>query len=328
MAIVARRAHTPDGGSSRLKRVAFPVLTLAGMVGLSLLASACGGSSGAKVARIGTTSSGKSPASSSDTGTGDARAYSACMRSHGVPNFPDPDENGRLLVKGGVDGMNTPQGRKAAQACAHLQPNGGRPTAAQEAKDLQAFLTYARCMRSHGVPRFPDPKPGGGLQIGPKVGVNPSTPQFQAAQAACRKVVPGIPSAAPSAFAAVVRKRLPLRVWLIRSPRRSLVLDLGGRPARLRPDSVLFRPEGLSVASSSLQRRPRVEPPEKVKQGGSERSAAAHRGGGGEPGGAARRTRGPCASAQRICDPSAAEAKRWIVCGAERTQMPATASEE
>jgi hypothetical protein len=202
MAILARRAHTPNGGSSRLKRVAFPVLTLAGMVGLSLLASACGGSSGAKVARIGTTSSGKSPASSSDTGTGDARAYSACMRSHGVPNFPDPDENGRLLVKGGADGlrMNTPQAKKAAQACAHLQPNGGRLTAAQEAKDLQAFLTYARCMRSHGVPRFPDPKPGGGLQIGPKVGVNPSTPQFQAAQAACRKVVPGIPSAASTAL--------------------------------------------------------------------------------------------------------------------------------
>jgi hypothetical protein len=202
MAIVARRAHAPNGGTSRLKRVAFPVLTLAGMVGLSLLASACGGSSGAKVARIGTTSSGKSPASSSDRGTGDARAYSACMRSHGVPNFPDPDENGRLLVKGGADGlrMNTPQAKKAAQACAHLQPNGGRPTAAQEAKDLQAFLTYARCMRSHGVPRFPDPKPGGGLQIGPKLGVDPSTPQFQAAQAACRKVVPGIPSAAPTAL--------------------------------------------------------------------------------------------------------------------------------
>jgi hypothetical protein len=182
------------------RRTALRALALAAVVGLTLLAAACGGgSSGAKVARIGTTSSGKSPASSSDRGTGDARAYSACMRSHGVPNFPDPDENGRLLSKGGIAGMNTPQGRKAAQACAHLQPNGGRLTAAQEAKDLQAFLTYARCMRSHGVPRFPDPKPGGGLQVGPKVGVDPSTPQFQAAQAACRKVVPGIPGAAPSA---------------------------------------------------------------------------------------------------------------------------------
>jgi hypothetical protein len=190
---------TVTDAAAGVRTTALGALALAAVVGLTLLAAACGGgSSGAKVARIGTTSSEKSSASPSDTGTGDARAYSACMRSHGVPNFPDPDENGRLLVKGGIDGMNTPQGRKAAQACAHLQPNGGRPTAAQEAKDLQAFLTYARCMRSHGVPRFPDPKPGGGLQIGPKVGVDPRTPQFQAAQAACRKVVPGIPSAAPT----------------------------------------------------------------------------------------------------------------------------------
>jgi hypothetical protein len=201
MATLARTTDTTKGGNSHLKRTALRALAISGLVALSLLAAACGGSSGAKVAEVGTTSSGKSPASSSDKGTGDARAYSACMRSHGVPNFPDPDENGRLLVKGGVDGlrMNTPQAKRAAEACRKLQPNGGRLTAAQEAKDLQAFLTYARCMRSHGVPRFPDPKPGGGLQIGPKVGVDPSTPQFQAAQAACRKVVPGIPSAAPSA---------------------------------------------------------------------------------------------------------------------------------
>jgi hypothetical protein len=198
---VSLSASSTSRGRSGPGRVALLALTLAGVVALSLLAAACGSSSGAKVAQVGTSSGEKSPASSSDRGTGDARAYSACMRSHGVSNFPDPDENGRLLVKGGADGlrMNTPQAKKAAQACAHLQPNGGRPTAAQEAKDLQAFLTYARCMRSHGVPRFPDPKPGGGLQIGPKVGVDPSTPRFQAAQAACRKVVPGIPSAAPSA---------------------------------------------------------------------------------------------------------------------------------
>jgi hypothetical protein len=188
-------------------RRAFRGLAVAGAIGLSLLASACGSSGGAKVAQVGTASSEKGPASSSDRGTGDAsssdrgtgdaRAYSACMRSHGVPNFPDPDENGRLLVKGGVDGlrMNTPQAKKAAQACAHLQPNG--PSAAQEAKDQQAFLTYARCMRSHGVPKFPDPKPGEGISIGPKTGVDPSTPQFKVAQEACRNVVPGIPPIAP-----------------------------------------------------------------------------------------------------------------------------------
>jgi len=97
--------------------------------------------------------------------------------------------------------MNTPQAKKAAQACAHLRPSG--PSAAQKAKDQQDFLTYARCMRSHGVPKFPDPKPGeGGISIGPKTGVDPNTPQFKAAQEACRKVVPGIPPIAPLPAAA------------------------------------------------------------------------------------------------------------------------------
>jgi hypothetical protein len=200
MATVAHRAHRAKGGSPQLRRPALRALALAGVVGLCLLAAACGDSGGAKVAQVDTNTSANDSDSSNGSGSGDPVAYSACMRSHGVPNFPDPDENGRLLVKGGVDGMNTPQGRKAAQACAHLQPNGGRPSAAQETKDLQAFLTYARCMRSHGVPRFPDPKPGRGLQIGPNVGVDPSTPQFQAAQAACRKVVPGIPGVPPTSL--------------------------------------------------------------------------------------------------------------------------------
>lgn len=50
------------------------------------------------------------------------------------------------------------------------------------------FLLYADCMRAHGVPAFPDPKPGGGIQLGP--GVDPSAPAFQAARATCRKLLP------------------------------------------------------------------------------------------------------------------------------------------
>jgi hypothetical protein len=179
-------------------------LAIGGVVALSLLAAACGGgSSGAKVAQIATTGNDKSSASSSNSGKGDPRAYSACMRSHGVVNFPDPDSNGRIRITGGVDGsgqklgvdMNTPQAKRAARACQHLQPNGARPTAAQQAQMQQAMLKYARCMRSHGVSKFPDPKPGGALVIGSKVGVDPNTPQFKAGQQACQKLVPGSPIA-------------------------------------------------------------------------------------------------------------------------------------
>jgi hypothetical protein len=53
-------------------------------------------------------------------------AYSACMRSHGVPNFPDPDSNGQIL-KGDAQrfGVSTSQLQAAQQACQPLYPNNG-----------------------------------------------------------------------------------------------------------------------------------------------------------------------------------------------------------
>jgi hypothetical protein len=201
MAILASRPRTTKGGSSQLKRAALRALALAGVVGLSLLASACGDSSGAKVAQLDTNASAKGSGSSNASGSGDPRAYAACMRSHGVPNFPDPDSDGRLKITSGVSrsgqkigvDVNSPRFKTAQEACKKLLPNGGRPTAAQQAQEQQAMLKFAQCMRSHGVPKFPDPKPGGALALGEKVGVDPDTPQFQAAQRACQKAVPGGP---------------------------------------------------------------------------------------------------------------------------------------
>jgi hypothetical protein len=201
MATFPGRAQTTRDGSRQLKRAALRALALAGVVGLSLLASACGGSSGAKVAQVGTTSSAKGSGSSSGSGSGDPRAYSACMRGHGVPNFPDPDSKGRIEITSGksasgqptgVD-VNSPQFKRAQKACQKLLPNGGRPSAAQQAKEQQAALKFAQCMRSHGVPNFPDPKAGGALTVGKKTGVDPNTPQFKAAAQTCQKLVPGSP---------------------------------------------------------------------------------------------------------------------------------------
>jgi hypothetical protein len=199
MAIVERTTHTAKGERSRSKPSAFRALAVSGVVGLSLLASACGGgSSGAKVAQVGTTSSAKGSGSSNSA---NPTAYSACMRSHGVGNFPDPDSKGRILITSGVSAngqktgvdVNSPQFERARNTCQKLQPNGGRPTAAQQAREQQAMLTFAQCMRSHGVPKFPDPKAGGALALGTKAGVDPNTPQFKAAQQTCQKLVPGSP---------------------------------------------------------------------------------------------------------------------------------------
>jgi hypothetical protein len=202
MATVARRAHAAKDGSSQLRRAPLRALALAGVVGLSLLATACGHSSGAKVAQTGTTSSTNGSTSPSASGSGDPTAYSACMRRHGLRNFPDPDSEGHLQIPAswGIDpktGVATsPRAKAAAQACRKLRHTlAGRPTAAQEAAAQQAMLRFAQCMRSHGVPKFPDPQPGGALELAEKV-AHLNTPQFKAAQQTCRRLVPGAPISA------------------------------------------------------------------------------------------------------------------------------------
>jgi hypothetical protein len=192
-------------GRARLARPAVLALALAASLGLAVLASGCGGSPGPGVAKAPNSGSSNS-GSTGGSSTGDPAAYSACMRKHGVPNFPDPDSKGRIRItsglgrngqKTGVD-VNSPQFKKAQQACQKLQPNGGRPNAQQQAREQQAMLKFSRCMRSHGVPKFPDPKftPNGGSQMTIGKEVDPNSPQFKAAQKACQKLVPNGPLSA------------------------------------------------------------------------------------------------------------------------------------
>ena len=65
--------------------------------------------------------------------------------------------------------VNGPAFQSAMQACRSYLPNGGHPSAAQTAKAKSQALAMSRCMRSHGVPNFPDPQfqtgPGGGFGI-------------------------------------------------------------------------------------------------------------------------------------------------------------------
>jgi hypothetical protein len=41
-------------------------------------------------------------------------------------------------------------------------------------------VAFAKCMRAHGVPNFPDPNSQGG-QLGPGSGIDPSSPKFKTA---------------------------------------------------------------------------------------------------------------------------------------------------
>jgi hypothetical protein len=131
-------------------------------------------------------------------------AFAQCMRTHGVPDFPEPQE-GKLILKGGsASSLNpsSPQFEAAQKACARFMPHHAL-SPAQSAEFQAKALKFSACMRSHGVPTFPDPKfEGGGvrLQIGPGQGIDPRSPQFQAAQKACQGDMPG-PKGGPLAHA-------------------------------------------------------------------------------------------------------------------------------
>jgi hypothetical protein len=159
---------------------------LAAMAGIVLLASGCGGSSSS------------SPDGSSSPGSSIVAkevAFSNCMRQHGVSTSVNP--NGGLSSSGSSGGSGAGQQTvQAAQtACRHLLPNGGQPSQAQQQNQLKQALKYTQCMRSHGVPDFPDPTQGlnglPGFTIPNGSGINPQSATYQKANQACQPLMSG-----------------------------------------------------------------------------------------------------------------------------------------
>lgn len=168
----------------------------------SLVAACGGGGAGPGVASLGSSTGTTAPSTAANSASKsadylDALRYSACMRTKGVPNFPDPTSNGDFLsIHGILNGVrvdyNSSAYNKANKACTHLLPNGGQPTAAQLQQFLAQALKYTQCLRTHGIPNMPDPVESGGgiLQHFPR-GVRPNSPQVRAATKACRSLQPG-----------------------------------------------------------------------------------------------------------------------------------------
>lgn len=162
-------------------------LTLA--LGLAWGISACGGgrSTGSGVAALGSTttaqpgtssltggparrrptSTTQPPApsqtsgSSGSSGQGDVVSqeleFAQCMRSNGVPDFPDPNGSGGFQLPAGTD-RSSPAFEAAQAKCQKFLPAGpgsGRPPSPQA---LAHMLRVAKCMRRHGISDFPEPR--------------------------------------------------------------------------------------------------------------------------------------------------------------------------
>jgi hypothetical protein len=92
------------------------------------------------------------------------------MRAHGVPNFPDPGSTGEIpKIQVVAAAHANPDTFNAAQAaCIHLVPGGSLAapkSPQQERTQLADELSFARCMRGHGLARFPDPTAQSGLTV-------------------------------------------------------------------------------------------------------------------------------------------------------------------
>jgi hypothetical protein len=162
------------------RQAAAIVLAGAALVVLTFVAAGCGGSSGAKVAQAGTGSG------AHGSGSGDPQAFSACMRAHGVASFPDPGADGIIRIPSTIDDR-LPTVRAAYRACRSLAPAGSL-TGQGDVMHQDQLLAFAGCMRSHGVPAFPDPQVvNGSINMPDTAGhVVPNSPIVKAAMAACR----------------------------------------------------------------------------------------------------------------------------------------------
>lgn len=170
-------------GNRYLRRAA----ALAVAAAVAVLATACGGSA----------PSSDSPSPGGSYSYAQELALAQCMRGHGLPNFPDPSASVGFSSSV-LPTFDTHQGQTAYAACRHLLT--GAPSISQLQQDLQReqqkqaeelpeLLKWQQCVRSHGFPTFSivgqsSPASAKGA------GINPDSPQFQAAVAACQHVLP------------------------------------------------------------------------------------------------------------------------------------------
>ncbi len=117
------------------------------------------------------------------------------MRSHGVPNFPDPAPGGGFALRTSGINFGAPAYLTAYNACVTLLPGGTARPAITEAQQ-QGMIAKARCLREHAVPNFPDPffGPGGeGVGVNLPSGWNPHSPAVNHAAKTCLHVGTLIP---------------------------------------------------------------------------------------------------------------------------------------
>ena len=172
-------------------RSAFSLSTAAAAIAAATVIAACGSNS--------PTSTGPSRSAGhhtyAQTLQDDVR-FAGCMRSHGVSNFPhltSPYEFKDWLISSAAQSAAD---QPAETGCQHLLPGGSGPhqSEAHSQAQIAAMLAFARCMRSHGFPSFPDPTNQGRLtpEMVTVAGIDLHQPGLLRAGLACVPVTNGL----------------------------------------------------------------------------------------------------------------------------------------
>lgn len=133
-----------------------------------------------------------------------AYAYARCMRSHGVPNFPDPHvsisgNHGSVGFAVNPSETGSPKFTSAQKTCSKILPTPtGNRSATHDGPSKQVLLAFARCIRSKGIQDFPDPDAQGQLRLPTVVaaGVDIHSREFLNAATSCVGVTHGAITAA------------------------------------------------------------------------------------------------------------------------------------
>lgn len=184
-------------------------LAAAAAIGLA----GCSGSSSPHVASLGNGTGNGSGVTTTTLPTGNPTQlldeWATCMRSNGDPNQVDPTIDANKVIhitfpantsgNGPVafgKGSNNPCDNYLQAASTALR--GGKPPQKPDPAKLEKF---AQCMRSNGIPDFPDPSAGGGLRIqsSPGSDLNPNNPTFKNASKLCstKYGLPGLGTGTP-----------------------------------------------------------------------------------------------------------------------------------
>jgi hypothetical protein len=90
--------------------------------------------------------------------------YARCVRSHGHPNFPDPQVDSQGRASFGNSEQVKSIGQQVQASCGPILSRlpaavlGGPPVTSAQ---LHQEVLFAGCMRQHGLPEWPDPRPDG-----------------------------------------------------------------------------------------------------------------------------------------------------------------------